>query len=160
MRAGDEVLVRRVAPEHIRFGEIVLFTRHGDLIAHRVFKKLRSANGLRFTEKGDMGLVLGLVGADNVVGRITAVKARGKTLSLTSPPSQVANVALSAWLYRTAVAVTSLKSSKSRTARRVGRVLSVLLPLSSNIMVRLCFAIWYPSGLFVREGREKPPKGS
>ena len=154
IRGGDRVLVWRVAAEQVRFGDIVVFRRNGDLVVHRVFKKQRTANGLRFSEKGDTRVTFAPISGEDIVGRVTMVERRGRMLSLTSPLSQITNLALSAWLYRTAAGVTILRSSRSKTIRRVGKVLSILSLLSSKILVRICFAIWYPSGLLARENRE------
>jgi len=143
--SGDRVLVGRVAAEQVSFGDIVVFRRKGDLIVHRVFRKHRTANGLRFSEKGDTRLAFAPVGGEQIVGRVIMVERRGRMLSLTSPLSRFTNLALSAWLYWTAAGVTMLRSSRSKNIRRVGRVLSGLSLLSSKILVRICFAIWYPS---------------
>jgi signal peptidase I len=152
--SGDRVLVGKVAAEQVRFGDIVVFRRKGDLIVHRVFRKHRTANGLRFSEKGDTRFAFAPVGGEQIVGRVTMVEKRGRMLSLTSPLSRFTNLALSAWLYWTAAGITMLRSSRSKTIRGVGKVLSGLSLLSSKILVRICFAIWYPLGLLARENRE------
>ncbi|MFC1893831.1 S24/S26 family peptidase [Chloroflexota bacterium] len=151
IRSGDQVLVSQVLAEQIHFGDIVVFRRNGDLIVHRVFKKWRNAEGIFFGEKGDSAQVQGLLAAGKVIGRVTTVKGRGnKTLSLSPPLSRLANLVLSAWLYWTTAGIMMLRSSRSKTAKRAGKVLSPLLMLSSRILVRTCFAIWYLAALLSR----------
>jgi hypothetical protein len=150
IRPGDQVLVSKVIAEQVRFGDIVVFRRDNELIVHRILKKRRTASGLCFSEKRDTGYTYGLIGADKVVGRVTMVKGKGKILSLNSPLGRLTNLILSAWLYSAAITVNSLRLSGNKVIKLVGRVLSRLLPLTSNILVRSCFIIWYPSGLLAR----------
>lgn len=150
IRPGDEVLVSKAAAQQIRFGDVVVFRRDGDLIVHRVLKKWRTADAICFGEKGDMAHTYGLIGADKVIGRVTMVKGRGKTLSLSSPLSRLTNLVLSAWFYLTTGGVGRLWFSRSKTVKRAGRVLSRLLLLSSSVLVRICFVIWYLSALLAR----------
>jgi hypothetical protein len=148
---GDEVLVSKVAVEQIRFGDIIVFRRDGDLIVHRVLKKWRTVDTICFGEKGDMSHTYGLVGGEKIVGRVTTVKGRNKRLCLSSFLSRLPNLVLSTWLRCTAAGVNRLKSSRSKTIRGAGRFLYGLSLLLSHILVRICFIIWYPSGLLVRE---------
>jgi hypothetical protein len=96
--AGVEaVLVRRIEPEHVRTGMIVVYARHGIWVAHRVVGVLGSGPELRFMMKGDgvsaydnpnveasecVGAVIGLEGNgvrrmlgqwDRALGRLKAV---------------------------------------------------------------------------------------
>jgi hypothetical protein len=147
IRPGDQVLVSKAVAEQIHFGDIAVFRHNGELVVHRVLKKWQNADGVYFVEKGDAQYTYSLIGGDKVIGRVTMVKGRGKKLSLSSPLGRLTSLVLSAWLYWTGVVITILRSSRSRTVRRAGRVLAKLLTLFSNIMVRICFAVWYPSGL-------------
>ena len=150
IRAGDQVLVRMVGAEDIRFGDIAVFRRNGDLIVHRLFRKRRTGGSLAFSEKGDAGIALAPVDGDDIIGMVTIVRRRGRLFGLSSRLGRLASIGLSAWMYGVAAGVARLRSSRSRSIRRVGRVLTQLSILASNILVRVCFAVWYPSGLAAR----------
>lgn len=145
---GDQVLVSRVASEQIRSGDIVLFKRDGDMIVHRILKRWQTPDGIGFSEKGDNTLTCGLIDADEIIGRVTMVKGGRKMLGFGSPVGRLTNLALSVWFYWTTAAVAILRASTSRNIRRVGRVLSYLVLLSSNVLVRICCVVWYLSALF------------
>ncbi len=144
------MLVRRVGADDIRFGDIAVFRRNGDLIVHRLFRKRRTGGQLAFSEKGDTGTVLAPVDGDDIIGMVTIVQRRGRLLGLSSRLGRLASVGLSAWMYGAAAGVGRLRSSRSRTIRRVGMVLTQFSILASNILVRVCYAVWYPSGLVAR----------
>ena len=71
---GDRVLVVSIPVEQIRLGDIIVFKRNGDLIVHRVLKKLRNVGNVRFVEKGDGTHVSGLAGGDEIVGRVHMIQ--------------------------------------------------------------------------------------
>jgi len=144
---GDQVLVSRVVSEHIRSGDIVLFRRDGDMIVHRVLKRHRTDKGIGFSEKGDNTLTSGLIEADKIIGRVIMVKGGRKMLGFGSPVGRLTNLALSVWFYWTTATVAILRASTSRNIRRVGKVLSYLVLLSSNVLVRICCMVWYLSAL-------------
>jgi len=150
IRPGDRVLVSKVVAEQVYAGDIIVFRRDDELIVHRVLKKRRTARGICFGEKGDTGGVYRVIGARSVVGKVTMVKKGGMILNLSSPLSRFTSSALSVWLYWTTAGASNLRSSGNKIPKRAGRVLSRWLPLSSNILVRICFIIWYPSGLLAR----------
>ncbi len=158
IRPGDQVLVNCVRADHIGFGDIMLFRRDGELIVHRVLKKRHNALQVCFIEQGDARHVLGLVSSNMVIGRICAVRRGNKVFDLTSPQSRLTSAALTTWLYMASSAVNLVRRSGNRTVRRAGNVLSNLLLRLSNLMIRVCFAVWYPSGLFSRRDREIIPE--
>lgn len=144
---GDQIMVSKVPAEQVRSGDIVLFSRNGELIVHRVLKIRLTNAGIRFVEKGDSSRVCGLFSPDDVIGRVTMVKGKGKIFNLSSPLSRLTSRALSVWPYWTCAIVTRLRASSNRNVRRIGRVLLRLMLLSSHILVRICSVIWYLSGL-------------
>jgi hypothetical protein len=154
IRPGDQVLVSKVTAKQVKFGDIVVFRSNGELVVHRVLKKWQTADRIKFAEKGDSTHTYGLIHGDSIVGRVTMVKGRNKDLSLSPPFSQLTNRVLSLWLRFTSSAVNRLKQARTKAIRRAGRFLSILLLFSSNILVRLCFIVWYPSGLLARGNRE------
>jgi hypothetical protein len=151
IRPGDKVLVSRTAPERVSFGDIIVFRCDGDLVVHRVLKKQRTAEGLRFAEKGDGGYSYGWVSGDKIIGRVVRVRRGSMTLDLSLPPSRFTNLILSAWVLWTGAGISYLRSSSSTTKTK--KALSRLLVLSSRILARGCFIIWCPLGLLGR-GRD------
>jgi signal peptidase I len=150
IRSGDQVLIQQTNPESIRFGDIVMFRRDMDLIVHRVLKRRRTADGFLFTEKGDAVIDPGKFKADSVVGRITMVKRENQILNLDSPLSKAVNLVLSVCIFCIGGAIIVFKFPENRPARKIPRLFSALALVSANLLVRVCFAVWYLSGLNVR----------
>jgi signal peptidase I len=154
IRPGDQVLVYNVAPEQIGFGNVIVFRRDDDLIVHRVIKRWQDNGKLYFREKGDTRYTYGQTSANEVIGRVTMVKGKGRMLNLVSPLSRFTNLVLSSWIYCTTAITDALRSSKSTVIKGAGEVLGILSLLSSNLLVRICFIVWYPAGLISRNGKE------
>ena len=56
MHAGDLLVVDNARPADVRVGDIVTFsdhTRHGDLVTHRVVRKIDKETSVSFVTKGD-----------------------------------------------------------------------------------------------------------
>jgi hypothetical protein len=154
IRPGDQVLISFNGGEQINFGDILLFKRNGELIVHRVLRKCQREKGVYFLEQGDARHTSGLVGAINAIGRVDLVKRGNKIMDLTSPLSRITSVALTAWIALSSSAFRSFKPSKSRIMKTAKRVLSRLLFLFSNFLIRACFTVWYPSGFFITRGQK------
>lgn len=84
IRANDQVLIERVEPECVRFGDVILFRSSDQGVIHRVVGKRQHLGKLAFLEKGDLNPSLGLVPAEHVLGRVSAVQRNGYTLNLLS----------------------------------------------------------------------------
>lgn len=154
IRPGDQVLISFTGVEQINFGDILLFKRNGELIVHRVLRKWQREEGVYFLEQGDTRYTFGLVSAKNAIGRVDLVKRGNKIMDLTSPLSRITSVALTAWLALSSNAFRSFKPSKNRIMKTARKVLSRLLLLFSNFLIRACFVVWYPSGFFITRGQK------
>ncbi|OGO22529.1 MAG: hypothetical protein A2144_02220 [Chloroflexi bacterium RBG_16_50_9] len=154
IRPGDQVLVTFAREEDIRFGDILLFRRNGEFIVHRVLKKWRRPHGVYFLEQGDRRHAFGIVSASRAIGRVALVNRGYKICDLTSPLSRITSVALTAWLYLASVTVQLFKHSRNRIMKRARRVISRSLLLLSNLLIRACFVVWYPSGFFIGRGQK------
>jgi hypothetical protein len=148
IRPGDRILVARAATEQIGFGDIVLFRRNREFVVHRVLGKWRKTEAIYFLERGDMGLTFGLVSADRTIGRVVLVERGDKVLDLTSHTSRLIAIFITAWLRMSSGFVQMLKRSKNRTVKYTGRVISGLLPLISNMLIRSALTIMVLSGIF------------
>ncbi len=84
IRVNDRVLIERVESERVRFGDVILFKSSDQSVIHRVVGKRRHLGKLAFLEKGDLNPSLGLVPAEHVLGRVSAVQRNGYTLNLLS----------------------------------------------------------------------------
>jgi signal peptidase I len=155
IRPGDKVLVSKIEPAEIRRGDIIVFRRGDDLIVHRVLKKWQTADGLRFGEKGDRGYTYRMIDAGNMVGLVTMVKRSRTTIDISSPLTRLINLVVSTWLFWTSIGINSIKSSVDN---RIGNIISRVLFLSSRVLVRLCFLIWYPSGIYAGQGETEREK--
>lgn len=153
IRPGDEVLIESVPASQVGNGDIILFRRNGELIVHRVLRKLKKAHGVYFLEQGDARHLMEAVSADMVLGRVAKVKSGSKVFDLAPPLSRVTSKALTTWLYLTSSAVSLFKRSENRNVKKSGRVLSDLVLLLSGLLIRACFVVWYPAGMLtIRNG--------
>ncbi len=94
VRANDRVLIERVEPERVRFGDVIFFRSSGQWVIHRVVGKQRHRGNLAFLEKGDLNPSSGLVSAEHVLGRVSAVQRNGRTLNLLSGRGRALQLAL------------------------------------------------------------------
>jgi signal peptidase I len=68
---------------HLHCGDIVVFIHDGQLIAHRLFRKLYRNGSLVFKVKGDTVFTFDpAVAQDNLLAKVTAVKYSGITIGL------------------------------------------------------------------------------
>jgi hypothetical protein len=85
LREGDSVLVSH-GREGVQRGSVVLFRQKGKLVAHRVLRITRDSEGSTLTTKGDsLRSIDAPVPADNIVGRVVAIKRQERKLRLDSP---------------------------------------------------------------------------
>jgi len=150
IKPGDRVLMSGVASEQIRRGDIIVFKRNGNLYVHRVLKKWRTPSGIALTEKGDGTYRYGRVRADDVIGRVMAVKSNQKVYVLTAPFGRLASRALSLLFYGTILVTNPFITSTSRSIRKVGKVLLWASLVFSSTLIRICSIIWQTSGLGYR----------
>jgi signal peptidase I len=94
IQAGDRVLVERVRPNRVRFGDVVLFRSAEGLVIHRVVGKRRNHGQLVFLQKGDDNLEAGRVPAAHVLGRARAVEREERLVNLVSGTGRVVQIAL------------------------------------------------------------------
>lgn len=94
IQAEDLVLLERVAPDRVRFGDVILFGRDEERVIHRVVGRRQRQGGLVFFEKGDQHSSLGPVRAPEVLGRVSAVQKSGITVDLTSGWGRVVQLGL------------------------------------------------------------------
>lgn len=101
IHAGDQVLVARIIPEKVCTGDIVVFRRGDYIIVHRALRKRETARGIRFKEKGDGTYSSRSFFADDLIGKVIAVRRGDKILGLNSPCGRLASFALGVWSYGT-----------------------------------------------------------
>ena len=66
---GDRVLVEKTSWDRVRFGDIIVFRRAGNLAVHRALGKRTMSGKAYLLEKGDAILWSTLVPAEDLVGR-------------------------------------------------------------------------------------------
>ena len=83
---GTTVHVENVDPSAVRPGDVVVFTRGMELVAHRVLRQRRREGRRIFITKGD---VLNApdepVAEESLVGRVVAIERNGRLLRLDTP---------------------------------------------------------------------------
>ena len=78
IKKGDRVLVEKVAWDRIRFGDVIVFRKAGNLTVHRVLGKRKIDGGCYLLEKGDAVLWSSLVPVEEVVGRVRSIESSGR----------------------------------------------------------------------------------
>jgi signal peptidase I len=145
---GDRVLMSAVTARDVRRGEIIVFKRNESLIGHRVLKKQRTVDGIRFIEKGDNSDICGAFHEGDIIGRVIAVKGRKRQLYLNTPPGRLAGKFLAVWFS----CVSTVRSGQTPPGRkacvRPGSVFARLLRLVSGLLVRMCGPVWYLAGRY------------
>jgi signal peptidase I len=94
IRPGDRVLIERVQVGRVRFGDVVLFKSEGQRTVHRIVGSVRRPDGLALLEKGDLNAAIGEVPTEQVMGRVSRVQGRGRTVHLVSGRGRILQVAL------------------------------------------------------------------
>jgi signal peptidase I len=116
IQIGDKVLVKRVVPEQIRFGDIIVFKKTGTLITHRVIGKRVDNQNIIFFQKGDSNTIATGVFAENVIGKVACIRKGNKHIRLDSFLGKSMNFLLGANSYVLYV------SNKCRLISRVIRL--------------------------------------
>ena len=94
IRSGESVVIRKVPPDRIRFGDIVVFRRDDAWVCHRVLHRRRDGAGIVFRTKGDpmAGFDEPVAYAD-VLGKVVRIKWPEGDFSTETPGGRTANVA-------------------------------------------------------------------
>ncbi len=80
--ANNRVLVERIGPDQIRFGDIALFRSDKRLVIHRVLGKRQEQGELAFLQKGDYNVEASFIPATAILGRVWAVERNGTEVCL------------------------------------------------------------------------------
>jgi len=94
IEVGDIVRVGRVEPDGVRVGDILAFQDGQNVVVHRIIGKSRSGRQLSFRHGGDAGGLSGSIAAQQLIGRVLAVKREGREVSLDTPWFTVSNKVL------------------------------------------------------------------
>lgn len=123
VRPRDVVMVCGAQPEEARYGDLVLFTRHGRLYVHRVIGKREFAQNLHLLAKGDAhSQPDGPIRREELLGRVVRIH-RGKRCMDLDTPWQSFKASLIAYV-----------SGHSRSSYPVVRLATIiLLPLRRSV---------------------------
>ena len=136
IHSGDTVLITNVSADRLANGNIAVFKREAEIIVHRILKRFDSTGKTYFLEKGDNTYVSGIVMADDIIGKVMAVKSDNRLLNLDSRSGQFAGSVLSKWFYLTTLVMTKFNRSTHKNMRRIGRVLSPAGLFISFVLVK------------------------
>ena len=85
IREGDQVLVSHGGAD-LQQGDVVVFQQGGKTVAHRVLRLKRDQTGSTYLTKGDnVWRVDGPVKANEIIGRVLAIKRGNRAVSLNTP---------------------------------------------------------------------------
>jgi len=97
LRANDRVLVERINPSVVRFGDVILFKSGSAHVVHRVLARRSMQGSVSFLEKGDRNPFAGFVPASEVLGRVRAVERNTGTTDLVSGRGRVLQIVLACY---------------------------------------------------------------
>lgn len=99
IKQGYQVLVEKAPPDVLRFGDIVVFRRHGNLMTHRILGQREFDWARCFLEKGDANLRSSLVPGKNIVGRVVVIRNSSKTFKTISGSGRLLQLTLACISY-------------------------------------------------------------
>ena len=79
---GDKVLVQSINPDKIKVGHIVVFTNQDKLIFHMIIRKFNNNSNLSFLQKGDATINAEIIRSEDIIGKVTAIRKRNRTICL------------------------------------------------------------------------------
>jgi signal peptidase I len=83
IKPGEMILIEKIQPQHVSFGDIIIFQVHDVFVAHRVIRKYLIDSRLFFLQKGDKGGHAMEIPEDWVIGRVIAIeKVNGLSIKL------------------------------------------------------------------------------
>lgn len=94
IEVGNVVKVCRARPARIRIGDIVAFRDGQNVVVHRIIGKSLSNAHPTFRHMGDASRSSGKIPAQNLIGRVTAIKKERREIRLDSPRHAISNKVL------------------------------------------------------------------
>jgi Peptidase S24-like len=86
MRPKDIALIRKIAIENVRCGDVVLFRRENHLLVHRIIEKRGTLDSAQLFSKGDAHPASdGVVQAQELLGRVVRIYRNGRRIDLDAP---------------------------------------------------------------------------
>ncbi|HEY6267017.1 MAG TPA: S24 family peptidase [Candidatus Acidoferrum sp.] len=86
VRPKDIALIRQIAIENVRCGDVVLFRREKHLLVHRIVEKRGSLNASQLFSKGDAHPTSdGVVQEQELLGRVMRIYRGGRRIDLDAP---------------------------------------------------------------------------
>jgi signal peptidase I len=95
IRGGEEIVIKVVPENRVRFGDVIVFDREDQLVCHRVVGIVSNAQGRVFLTKGDP--LFGFdekVGYNDLMGKVVRVKWREGDLQMETPRGRALNISL------------------------------------------------------------------
>jgi signal peptidase I len=74
VKPGEMILIEKVKPQSIIFGDIIIFEVHELFVAHRVIKKRVAAGQIFFLQKGDKGGQAMEIPEEWIIGKVVAIE--------------------------------------------------------------------------------------
>ncbi len=83
LRPGEKVVVKKVAAERLRTGDIILYQEDSQRVCHRLIKKTKGKDGYLLYARGDnQENISGLVTEEMFQGKVIGVFGNGKLVNL------------------------------------------------------------------------------
>ncbi len=138
--ANHRVLVERIGPHSLRFGDIALFRSDRRLVIHRVLGKRQLQGEWAFLQKGDYNAEAGFIPAAAILGRVWAVERNGKEVRLLSGKWRAVQIALACYSLATLgvrQAGKPILTKLSLRGRGLGAAFDRLVSVGSRFLERI-----------------------
>lgn len=99
IKQGYQVLVEKAHADALRFGDIVVFRRPGNLMIHRILGQREFGGARYFLENGDANLHSSLVPGENIIGRVVVIRNSSKTFKTISGSGRLLQLTLACISY-------------------------------------------------------------
>ncbi len=84
-------------PSVVRSGDLILFARGESLVLHRVIHRWKTEQGVCLREKGDHKIEATVIGEEDVIARVIAVRREEKRIVFGSAGGEITASVLLAW---------------------------------------------------------------
>lgn len=82
---GDRIVVRPAKANNISIGDVILYTGNGEMIAHRLIRKLKKNGRMILVTKGDaLPWFDNPPAPENVIGKVITIERKGRKVKLDS----------------------------------------------------------------------------
>jgi signal peptidase I len=89
---NDRVLVKKIAIDTVKSGDIILFKIDGKFIVHRIIKIMKKDGSTVILQKGDAKSYPSMIFLESIVGKVISIEKRNRIIELDSLQGKCINI--------------------------------------------------------------------